>query len=127
MSKILKQLEKPVLDFISEKYNRKIIPNRYDLDDFIDNYISDKDEFQEIDECELDKYCENLYVQLESEGKIYKVGNKKSYIDIVQKKDYISCSEHQMVKAIKNHKRTDCKIVFRDTEFEVDSSGRYII
>ncbi|AKI79867.1 hypothetical protein QJ850_gp832 [Acanthamoeba polyphaga mimivirus] len=127
MSKICKQLNQPVLDFISEKYSHKIIPNRYDLDDFIDNYISDKDEFQEIDECELDEYCETFYVQLESEGKIYKSGNKNSYIDIVQNKGYISCSEHQMIKKIKNHKRTDCKIVFRDTEFEVDSSGRYII
>ncbi|BCS82763.1 hypothetical protein QLL95_gp0274 [Cotonvirus japonicus] len=118
-------IESSINAFISKEFSKQIIPNRNNLDDVIENYLSTTDEdIDHIDDDELEKFCDKLYKRLEKTGKIYKVGDKDSYLQVVRSKGLISSTEYLMMK---NIKLNDHKINFRDTEFNVGVDGRYIV
>nr|AEX62234.1 hypothetical protein mv_R29 [Moumouvirus Monve] len=124
-SKKFKILENGLNKFINKQISKGRIPNRDYLDDIVESIIVEKDiDFDDDEQDDLQFFCNKFYRKLEKSGIIYKAGNKKSYLEIVRSKGYISCHEYDLMKSIPTIKYPTGKLI---TEFPIDKTGKYLI
>lgn len=102
---------------ICKKYG--IILSNHDINDNIEEFID-----MDFNSDELEELSEYIVNNLLSTQRIYKTEDKKSYMSYVRSKGYISMSEHNMIKRLKDKTH---RVLFRYTEFPIDENGRYII
>ncbi len=114
MPKKLSNLDK-VLRELDKQYNKGILLNDDNLYDLMNNWVSTELEDKTIVD------------QMLSENKIYKSGDKKSYIKLVRDEELISLSEKTHKQNKKIAKKQGHNVVIRDTEFPIDEDGMYII
>jgi len=104
-------LEQKINSRINKDLKKKLIHSNFTISDYVDS--------DDFDEKEVDVIITQLY----NDKKIYIFGDSKSYMENVRNKGYISISEKMMMNSLKENKH---KVIFRDLEFPIDSTGKYV-
>lgn len=119
--KLLKACHQLFLNIIKEYDNKGIVLSTGDADDYIDLFM-EKNKLDEPDEV-TDYYFNKIDLILVEKGLVYKSEDKESYLNKVRNQGKISKREHDMGEELAQNPG----IIFRDTEFPIDSNGKYII
>jgi Na+/phosphate symporter len=123
------RLKEYLLSKIKQAYDEKIGYSSDDIIDIISEFMEQefKINLSEIEDDEYDLFAGDVVDKFVRTSDVYVSFDKESYKSIIKNKDLISHREKEMNETINRYLSEGKKIIHRDTEFNIDNNGYYII